>query len=423
MATPRGKIVLMGSGELTATMVEVHKKLLADLPAPARAVFLDTPAGFQLNVDQISANAVEYFRSRIQHPLNTASFKSATSTPQFEAQQALQQLKQADYILIGPGSPTYAVGQWQQTSIPEILTDRVNAGGCLVAASAAALTVGRFTLPVYEIYKVGSDLYWMDGMDLLQQFGMNLVVIPHWNNAEGGNHDTRFCFVGSPRFQKLEALLPDDVMVFGLDEHTACEIDFNTGQATIKGIGRAVLRHRGKERIFEKGDCVPLQVLQGQDNTQAWQKVIAAETMVQTSSSAEGDSFWNRIHSLEGAFNAGLEKHDPKSATNALLEFDRIIWQAQQALESEAVISQARDTLRELIVALGTHLATLPTSRQACLEPLVQALLMLRSSFRDAKQFQAADAIRDCLIQAGIAVEDTRDGVRWHLASDSTLTS
>ena len=51
----------MGSGELTATMVEVHKALLAGLGERPRAVFLDTPAGFQLNVDQISRKAVEYF--------------------------------------------------------------------------------------------------------------------------------------------------------------------------------------------------------------------------------------------------------------------------------------------------------------------------------------------------------------------------
>ena len=32
----------MGSGELTATMVEVHKGLLQQLPGTPRAVFLDT---------------------------------------------------------------------------------------------------------------------------------------------------------------------------------------------------------------------------------------------------------------------------------------------------------------------------------------------------------------------------------------------
>ncbi len=41
----KGIIALMGSGELTATMVEVHKCLLAGLAVAPRAGFLDTPAG------------------------------------------------------------------------------------------------------------------------------------------------------------------------------------------------------------------------------------------------------------------------------------------------------------------------------------------------------------------------------------------
>ena len=54
MSQKKGIIALMGSGELTATMVEVHKELLSGLPDPPEAVFLNTPAGFELNADQIS---------------------------------------------------------------------------------------------------------------------------------------------------------------------------------------------------------------------------------------------------------------------------------------------------------------------------------------------------------------------------------
>ena len=41
MAPEKGMIVLMGSGELTATMVEVHKELLRRFAPLAKAVFLD----------------------------------------------------------------------------------------------------------------------------------------------------------------------------------------------------------------------------------------------------------------------------------------------------------------------------------------------------------------------------------------------
>ena len=270
MQSGNGKIVIMGSGELTATMVEVHKSLLARESGVPKATFLDTPAGFQLNVDQISQKAVEYFRKRIQQPLTVASFKSTEQISDFEAEQAFHILRESDYVLIGPGSPTYAVRQWMNSPVPDILTQQIKSGGCLVAASAAALTVGRFTMPVYEIYKVGQDVHWVDGMNILGQFGFNLVVVPHWNNAEGGTHDTRFCFGGAPRFRKLEALLPDDISVFGLDEHTACILDLVSNQAEIKGIGRAILRRSDGELIFETGDRFSLDILRGaEDGLQA----------------------------------------------------------------------------------------------------------------------------------------------------------
>jgi hypothetical protein len=75
MAPKKGMIALMGSGELTSTMVEVHKELLAGLVDSAQAVFLDTPAGFELNVDQISQRALDFFRIHVGHPLSVASYK------------------------------------------------------------------------------------------------------------------------------------------------------------------------------------------------------------------------------------------------------------------------------------------------------------------------------------------------------------
>jgi len=45
-------------------MVEVHKDMLGRLGPNARVVFLDTPAGFQLNADQISAKASSIFATK-----------------------------------------------------------------------------------------------------------------------------------------------------------------------------------------------------------------------------------------------------------------------------------------------------------------------------------------------------------------------
>jgi peptidase E len=413
----KGVIALMGSGELTATMVEVHKELLAGLPRPPRAVFLDTPAGFQLNVDQISQRAAEYFRLHVGQPMALASFKSISATGSCEAERAYHALREADFVLIGPGSPTYAVRQWRQTPIPEILTKRVDGGACLVAASAAALTVGRFALPVYEIYKVGSDLHWVDGLDLLGHFGFKLVVIPHWNNAEGGTHDTRFCYMGEPRFRELESLLPADVRILGLDEHTACLLDLENEEGVVRGMGRVTLRHCGAEEIFAKGDRLSFDLIRGKEMGRGRIHSPSEQPAPQPPYGPTEELFWERVHAVEAGFHGGLEKHEPSEAASALLELDRIIWKGRQELEHPEFISQAREILRELIVSLGNKLASAPRDKTESLGPLVEELLHLREKFRRNKQWREADAIRESLARVQIVVEDTREGTRWRLLS------
>jgi peptidase E len=404
----------MGSGELTATMVEVHKDLLRQLPETPQAVFLDTPAGFQLNVDQISARAADYFQTRVRHPLQLASFKSSAQSSDYDQREANRVLRQADFVLIGPGSPTYAIRQWQPSQIPDLLARCVNSGGCLVAASAAALTVGRFTLPVYEIYKVGQELHWVDGIDLLGRFGFNLVVVPHWNNAEGGNHDTRFCFMGATRFDALTTMLPQALPILGLDEHTACILDLATDQAEVKGIGGITLRTTEGTMTVNSGGHFALSVLREGSIASHPEGDSAVPESALSVTHTEGD-FWQQAHSLEARFQAGLDKEDAHEATNALLEFDRILWQAQQGLEDEAVVAQARDTFRDMLVFLGNQLNASPERSEKCLAPLVESLLDLRQELRREKQWDAADRLRKALNSAGIQVEDTPDGHRWHL--------
>lgn len=415
MAPKPGTIALMGSGELTATMVEVYKELLAKLQPSPRAVFLDTPAGFQLNADLLSQKAVGYFHDRIQQSLRVISFKSRDGVALYEAEQAFHELREANFVLIGPGSPTYAVRNWDQTPVPEILTACVAKGGCLVAASAAALTVGHFTLPVYEIYKVGQDLHWEEGLQILGHFGFNLVVVPHWNNAEGGTHDTRFCYMGEARFAQLEALLPDDIAIFGLDEHTACLLDLETDEAVVKGLGRAVLRCRGAEVVFEKGERFSLELLRGGKGLKPWQPIAPQLSPEPPRPGEQQHSFWGAIHSLEASFHAALQKRDPQATISILLQLDDRLWQARQEGESDEFISQAREIWREMLVLLGTKLEVGPEDRTRYLSPLVHELIDLRERFRRERKWHEADAVRESLQRADIFVEDTRDGPRWHL--------
>jgi cysteinyl-tRNA synthetase len=56
---------------------------------------------------------------------------------------------------------------------------------------------------------------------------------------------------------------------------------------------------------------------------------------------------------------------------------------------------------------------------ERALATLVDAELAARTTARAARDFAAADAIRDRLAGAGIAVEDGRDGARWSLAGEA----
>ena len=417
MTKNQGTIVLMGSGELTATMVELHKKLLRPFGPAAKAVFLDTPAGFQLNVDHISQKAADYFEKRIQQKLTIASFKSAENDSPSAKERAFDTLREADYILIGPGSPSYAIEQWRQSAIPQLLIRHVEKGGCLVTASAAALTTGSLTLPVYEIYKVGQAPHWIDGLDLLGHFGMNLVVFPHWNNAEGGNHDTRYCFMGEPRLRVLEAMVPSPARILGLDEHTALVIDFSRQRAEVQGVGRMTLRKAGEEWSFNKGDQVPLALLTGDVPTDASGSTEKqkAEAVSHNNSQKRPDNVWKTLHGLADKINAALDEGRDKRVTGGLLEMERLIWQARPQLEEEDGVGAAREIFRELLASLGAHFLRRPPGRKACLQPIVEALVAWRAKLRSEKRWDESDAIRRCLEQAGVVVEDTPQGAHWHL--------
>jgi len=417
MASKKGIITIMGSGELTPSMVSVHKRLIQGLKPPVRAVFLDTPAGFQLNVDQISKRACDYFKSHIQQPMSVASFKTSKDNSPYEAEKAFKALREADFIMIGPGSPTYAVDHWKQSPIPEIFIQQIEAGACLVVASAAALTIGRFTLPVYEIYKVGEDLHWIDGINILGHFGLNLVVIPHWNNAEGGTHDTRFCYMGEPRFRKLESLLPEEIPIVGLDEHTACIMDLEKWEASVFGIGRMTIRFKETERIYEKGERFSLEEFHSLKLEREEKKETLEYSISEFTISSQREPFWKKVNSLEEAFKDSLEKNDSAGVTNALLELDKIVWEAQEDLENAEFVSQAREIMRELMVLLGLQLESMPTDKEGFLASLMDVFLEVREAFRKNSQWELADRIRERLKEIGIIMEDTRDGPRWRLRS------
>jgi len=435
---PAGTLVLMGSGELSPSMVEVHKALVRQCGPKPSAFFIDTPAGFQLNVDDISRRAQQYFETHVGHRLEVASLRSRQDMETVEGHRTLRALQSADYILMGPGSPTYAVRQWIDSPLPDIFRGCLQNGGVICAASAAALTVGWKTLPVYEIYKVGAELHWVDGIDLLGPWGARLVIVPHWNNAEGGTHDTRFCYMGEARFTALQNLLPDDVTVVGIDEHTALILDFAKDRASVRGVGTVTVQtppeglgRTPNRQIFSSGETFPLGLLWPRNADSA-----AAGAMPESPSATEMPSpeedfapshafhsggtadFWDEIRSLETILERGLAERNPDDVARSLLDLDRLLWQALQHGAAPEDISQGREVLREWIVSAAQSAALSLQETRRVLSPLVDDVVALRERFRRERQWSQADALREVLAAHHVLVEDTPTGPRWRWATD-----
>jgi cysteinyl-tRNA synthetase len=86
--------------------------------------------------------------------------------------------------------------------------------------------------------------------------------------------------------------------------------------------------------------------------------------------------------------------------------------------------------VRSMLDVLGLDPGALPWARSgsddrasSALEILVSAELDARADARAARDFAAADAIRDRLAGAGVLVEDASDGARWSLASQAEGTT
>ncbi len=78
----------------------------------------------------------------------------------------------ADLIFMGPGSPSYAIRQLRDSLAWYYLIARHRLGAVLALASAATVAFSACALPVYEIYKVGEDLHWIEGLDFFKLYGL-----------------------------------------------------------------------------------------------------------------------------------------------------------------------------------------------------------------------------------------------------------
>ena len=418
-------LTIMGSGETAPTMVTTHRTLVSRLGGDVNAVVIDTPFGFQENAADLASRAAEYFRTSInidlQIPHLTRFHDTHIPSDPVAVERGLNMLDKANYIFAGPGSPTYALRQWKNTPVADIICGKLRNGGIVTFASAAAVTLGKYAVPVYEIYKVGQDVHRLDGLDILSVLGINAVVIPHYDNTEGTNHDTRFCYLGESRLQLFEEMLDSDTYVLGVDEHTGLVIDIDTGEATVVGNGTVTLRVHGTSHVFPTGSQISIDVLRDPLNGSRVTPPSSSKPAPQESSQTASNnapsptSLRGIADSLKKAFDVAIEERNADNALRSCLELENAIHEWSRDTLQGDDSDHARSVLRLMITQLGDAAQSGVRDPRDVVAPWVDALLSIRTIVRAEKRYDLSDLIRDVFADRGIEVRDTADGVEWDL--------
>jgi hypothetical protein len=427
MSLPR-ILAIMGSGETAPTMVTTHRRLTSLLPMPVKAVVLDTPYGFQENAPELAAKAVEYFKTSINVDLVVAGLVRLQDThlaaDPVAIERGLRALADADYIFAGPGSPTYALRQWAGSAVARIMTDKLTNGGIVTFASAAALTLGKATVPVYEVYKVGQDVQCLEGLDILSSIGINAALIPHYDNTEGANHDTRFCYLGEARLQMFESLLDEDTYVLGVDEHTGLVIDIDAATATVVGNSNVTIRLRTESFAYPTGSVISLSLLQSPfslltGSEEGSSRPSVATVPVATSTQpAQADSLDAVLETSIQTFGEAMEQRDALAAVRTVLGLEQAMqdWSID-TLQSDVLV-RARSALRSMISQLGDAAIGGVRDPREVVAPFIEAMLSVRATVRAEKRFDLSDVIRDVFASLNIEVRDTPTGVEWSLPTE-----
>jgi len=380
-------IILMGSGETSPTMVELHKDVVRATRGIGSVVVLDTPFGFQENADELATKIVEYFATSVGATAEVASLRSS-ELPLAERAAAQALLDRAGYVFAGPGSPSYAARHWAALGVREQLIGCLERGGTVAFASAASVSLGHYALPVYEIYKAGQPASWIDGLNLLSHVGLDAAVVPHWNNNDGMTHDTTCCYVGRKRLDLLRGQMAPGSVVIGVDEHTALSFNERTGAATVSGQGTARVLTAEREQVFGSGDAFDLFEAASTSRPAAAQAAAAP------------------VLAPSSGVSSGLAAHDADEVVAALVQ-----------LVEQYAPGEAQDGLARALVGLGPVLQRGWVNRAEELGPFVEALVEVRREAREQKVWALADVVRNRLSESGVTLKDTPEGTSWELTS------
>ncbi len=129
--------------------------------------------------------------------------------------------------------------------------------------------------------------------------------------------------------------------------------------------------------------------------------------------SKEEESLCEEARKYAESFDAAMDDDfNTADAITAVFELVKYINQNSSADNS----AQYLKALLKELTGLCDILGLIVDKEEELLDSDIEALIEERKAARKNKDFKRADEIRDSLLEMGIVLEDTREGVKWHRA-------
>ena len=125
---------------------------------------------------------------------------------------------------------------------------------------------------------------------------------------------------------------------------------------------------------------------------------------------AEDEDLLRRIGEVRAGYREALD--DDLNLPQGIGLLFELLREANAALDAERVGERGRQALLQLIDDVDAHLDVVRADEPGLADE-VERLIADREVARKARDFGSADRIREELRQRGIALEDSKDGVRW----------
>lgn len=110
-------------------------------------------------------------------------------------------------------------------------------------------------------------------------------------------------------------------------------------------------------------------------------------------------------------FEAAMD--DDFNTAAALAAIHDMVREVNIELAGEGLLSKDRDAVLDAIAKVDSVLGIFGEAQDESLDAEIEALVEERQEARRQRNFARSDEIRDLLAEKGIALEDTKDGVRW----------